>query len=1100
MKNKILTLLFFSYLLLNAETYYVSPNGDNRNDGKTSRTAWEIPDRGQPTYLIKDTDEGDKIVYVARACQFPEKGKVLIGNKEVEYSGRTGDMLVGCKGTPKAKRGTKVFPADGIYAKEGDRIIILEGIYTLKEKFSKENKEWAGGKDCVFYFNFSGSEDKPIVVEGKGNAIIDGEFKNRSIIIKGKDIKIRNLKLRRGGIGIFFSKNIEFFENHVFYGIHSIFVRYSENINIHHNLIYDFHGAWTEAGINIGDSKNIQIKNNTIVNCGRGINIWGRIEKINIKENLIAWCGTGFIKDEKVKISPSDIQNNLFWANGKVIWLQNLEKPDTKEDGNHYKGLNFKPDDIHKNPDIVNWYSWSDEFLSPHKNSVCFENGKNIGAKKGKDFPENLKYRKGENLLFNPSFEFDLYGWKGSSWWVFNKGEAGWEIKEGNTPYGKKYLHLYENPPKGKRNAPSVSSIFFPINKGKTYTISFYARGKGSINAGFTFPSWHGGSGIGKSYIHLTPEWKRYSVKIKLSSYIPDWVGVKFSSNCSSADIDAVKVEEGENSTDFSPEIEVFYKTNEYGILKPDGYIPLVIKNYSKKENATLFWKLFDPYGNVVDEGSFKIENIYEELKKVKLKEKLNGIYLFSYKVVDNEMKFLGGNNFRILFGNRIGKTKNRDFIAATPPYKNYSSFREFEKITKKLSSYGIGTFHLYAGLERIKEFIEEDTFEKYVDITKKYKINWLITPSDAKLFTGKRAFAPAPGNVEEDFKKIEKVVLNQGRITENQLIVWKNYIEKLVKKFKGKIKYYEILNEPNCFLNADEYVKIVRETSPLIKKIDKNAKIIAGSVVNAFRKPLYYKTMELSDEYFDYFSFHPYRFGIMNPEIQGPFREQMKMVKEDLKTKKKNKKIWLTEEGMGPGYERTRCIGSLFSYSIPLPSNYFSRDEIIWTQFGMRMYLTAFGEGAAGYNYHTLQSLIIDSEATPSLLLAALHTMADILGNSESSGQLNLGDDFSGYLFKDKRKTIAVLWKKDSEWGNKTEINLKYKGKLGIYDIFGKKVNYKDGKFNMDKYLYYLIFENLNSGKVQEIIEKAFENEKNYPELVEKPIFLKIAEWKNET
>ncbi|MCD6408569.1 right-handed parallel beta-helix repeat-containing protein, partial [bacterium] len=795
--KKFLIFLVFFFSSIWGEVYYVSPSGSNYNDGETPKTAWKTPDRGQPTYLRKNANEGDKILYVARAVQFPEKGKVLVGKNIVEYNGRTADKLLNCKGVKKARKGTKVISADWKYLKPGDKVIIEEGVYTLKENFSKDNKEWAGGINSVFAITSSGKEKQPIIIEGKGKVIIDGEWNKKSLFIKGNYIKIKNLFIRRGGIFVVFSRDITLENNRIYYGIGSIFVRYSSDINIKRNLIYDFHGAWTSPGISIGDSKNVNIIGNTVVNCGRGIHIWGKTEGVNIKENIVAWCRTGLIKDEKVKISPENIHKNLFWANGKVIWLHLLGKPGRKEGTNHYKGIEFSPEDIHQDPEIVSWYSWTDEFLSPSRNSVCFTNKMNIGAKKGNDFPHYIKYKKGENILFNPSFEFGFNGWKGSSWWSFNEGEGGWEIKERDAIHGKKYLHLYENPPKGKRNAPVVVSTFFPVNRGTTYTISFYARGKGSIGVGFTYPSWHGGSATGKT-ISLTPEWKRYTVKIKLPGYLPDWVGVRFSSNCSFADIDAVKVEEGENPTDFSPEIEIFYQTNEYGILKPDGYIPLVINNYSKKRDLVLLWKLFDPYGNIIDEGKIVL-NPRKRFKKLRLKEKIEGIYLFSYRVVDKKNKLLGSNNFRILFGERIKKIKNRDFIGATPPYKHYSSLEEFEKITKKLSSYGIGTFHLYAGIERMKEFIEESTFEKYVEISRKYGINWILTLSDAKLFTGKMAFAPAPGNTEEDFKRIEKLVLNQGKITENQLIVWKNYIEKLVKKFKGKIKYYEILNEPNC-------------------------------------------------------------------------------------------------------------------------------------------------------------------------------------------------------------------------------------------------------------------------------------------------------------
>jgi len=88
-----------------------------------------------------------------------------------------------------------------------------------------------------------------------------------------------------------------------------------------------------------------------------------------------------------------------------------------------------------------------------------------------------------------------------------------------------------------------------------------------------------------------------------------------------------------------------------------------------------------------------------------------------------------------------------------------------------------------------------------------------------------------------------------------------------LLDKYKGRIKFYEILNEPNCFLSGEEYKKVLTRTSRLIRKFDPKAAIIAGSVVNAPRKELWKAAMSAPPGTFDMFSYHPYRFGLSNPE-----------------------------------------------------------------------------------------------------------------------------------------------------------------------------------------------------------------------------------------
>lgn len=1067
MKNKILFLFLFISFLLRAEVFYVSPSGSNNNDGKTPETAWKTIDRGQPTYLRKETKEGDKVIYVARAVQFPEKGSVKIGDKVVKYNGRTADSLLNCEGTPEARKGTKVISLDWDYVKPGDKIIVLDGVYVLKEKFSPENKEWAGGNDGVFAITVSGKKENPIIIEGKGQAIVDGEWGKRSIFIRGNNIIVKNLNIRRGGILVVFSDNVEITGCRIYYGIHSLFVRYSKNININNNLIYDFHGAWTDSGIEVGDTNGVNIFENTIVNCSRGLRIWGGTKNVKIERNLIAWNGVGIMKDEKAEIKKKDIKDNLLWANGRVTWLHNLGKEGKKEGINHYKGIDFVPEDIlNQDPKIVSWYSDSKNFLSPHKSSVCFSKEKKIGAKTPADYEKRYDYKEGENILFNGSFEFGFYGWRGKSWWPFNTGEAKWEIKNGGV-HGEKCLFIEESP-KGKgRSAPSVTSFYFPINKGKQYTISFYAKGKGRLGVGFAVVSWHDGSSFGKK-INLTDEWKKYSIKINLPDYVADWVAVKFSADWSSAYIDKVCVYEGEVEKENYPDVEIFYKTSENGLLNPNGILPLIIKNYTNKENLKAKWEIISPYNEKLDEGLIKIDSKEKNLK-VKIKE---GIYLFKYSIIDDNNVICRGQ-FRFATGKPVGKIKNRNFIAATPPYKLYPKIEDYENMVKKLSSYGIGTFHIYAGAERIKECTKEDYFEKLVSIARKYNIDYLITPDDSALFTGKRAFVPEPGDSE-----IPEIKKGEGRLTEGQLKLWKKYVSEFVKKFKGRVKYYEICNEPNCYLTGDEYVKLFKETAPLIKSIDPSAQIIAGSVVNAFRKDLYNKTLKLPASSFDWFSFHPYRFGIKNPEIQGPFREHLRMVKEDMRKNGHKEKIWLTEEGMGPLYERGRCLGLLFSYSHALYTDYFSIDEIIWTDFAMRMYLTAFGEGCGGYNYHTLPVMFVDSEITPALLLKTLHTMANLLGNTEPEGFMEI-DDFIVYIFSEKNKKIAVIWNKDSEYGRKTKVEINYKGRLEIKGLFGENIKFsrKKGKtsFPLDRHVCYLIFERVDTETLKRILKNAF-------------------------
>lgn len=102
----------------------------------------------------------------------------------------------------------------------------------------------------------------------------------------------------------------------------------------------------------------------------------------------------------------------------------------------------------------------------------------------------------------------------------------------------------------------------------------------------------------------------------------------------------------------------------------------------------------------------------------------------------------------------------------------------------------------------------------------------------------------------------------------------YKAYVEKYVSTFKGIIKDWEIWNEPNTLRfwihNPDpsEYTRLVKESAPIIKKIDKENKVYFGGlmgddlkVIAPFQKINYIRECieQGIDQYIDVYNFHPY-------------------------------------------------------------------------------------------------------------------------------------------------------------------------------------------------------------------------------------------------
>ena len=100
---------------------------------------------------------------------------------------------------------------------------------------------------------------------------------------------------------------------------------------------------------------------------------------------------------------------------------------------------------------------------------------------------------------------------------------------------------------------------------------------------------------------------------------------------------------------------------------------------------------------------------------------------------------------------------------------------------------------------------------------------------------------------------------------TDEEKTAWINYVKAVANRYKGKITYYEVWNEPDgkwCWkhgANAEELGIFTKDTAIAVKEVDKNAKIIGGSL--ALRKLSFLNTAlkQGMADVIDYISFHEY-------------------------------------------------------------------------------------------------------------------------------------------------------------------------------------------------------------------------------------------------
>jgi len=1048
-------------LSLSAATYHVRPDGNNDNSGleNTVTGAWKTMDRGQSTRLIEAIVEGQTEIKVARALQFPSHGSIIIGTQEITYTARTSYSFTGCKGVKNRRSGSLVKSEIGL--KPGDKVVVHAGVYTTLSNWPKIK----GLDKFGVVISSQGTKESPIIFEGKKGAILDGRHLAYALRIQGSHHTVfSGFDIRRRGVSVWQSSNIKIAGCRVHEGNRGISVAYSKDIEITGNLLYSLNGAWTGSPIGVSTGSNYYIHRNTIALSHRsGIRLGRKLGSgIRVENNLITRCRVGIEVEPEANLEKPIIKNNLLWNLGRVMWLSKVA--DKKEGLEFYKGLDFTPKHINEDPGIISFDQESPHFLAITAKSPCLTEHGQIGAGKVYDEYPVTSALKNLNLVMNSGFENGLKNWYGSAWQESKIEAAGWNIRSTPGQSGDQCLEIYHFPSNGEIQ-PRVRSDFVKVDRGYPVTISFRAKSKGSNNAslaldaGFLVPSWNLGSNSSKKRFAISSQWQTYSFTAIPQDYYPNKISASFlvrSSGRVWID-DVMLTQHTDNEALRNAGVTIDLSSESPGTLINTKTISYVIKNRKgDSRNLTISSRISTPdgpYVNLADIDLALDEKTTKEIS-IKLPKELSGSVILDCKVFENS-SVIANSIDRLILGDAVPNGRNKAFVGVNPrpSLRNAGNIAEARKKYKIAAMLGIGTWHVYLGLDRMKTAYQEPWVEAYVDAARDAGIEWLWTIDDPKLFTGEKALAPAPGDLGEMINGQRQIDgLDKGRVTESQLALWNEWVTAVIKKFKGKVNFWEILNEPNCYVDADEYLKILKETSPIIRREAPGAVIIAGSVVNSHRKPLWNKTISEGSPYFDQFSFHPYRFGLRNP-YYGRFPEFLAMAKEDLKKSGSKVQVALTEEyrSFGP---------AMIDYSSSL-----EKDE---ANNMARMYVRALGENCASYHHH--HDFFRDSAMSPNLGLASIHTMASLLNNGIPTGEDHTTADFVAYYFEipsglapfselNKKSTVVALWSKEVNYASTLTLTLPDELKdVRVKNLYGNQVLVKNNKFSINRNLVYIL------------------------------------------
>jgi len=656
------------------------------------------------------------------------------------------------------------------------------------------------------------------------------------------------------------------------------------------------------------------------------------------------------------------------------------------------------------------------------------------------------------NLLRNSSFELGYFGW--TFWWNSDLGTR-WQIVEAECPHGRRALLVDRTQSRGPAwHVFVILGEWMPLEPGAEFTFSAYLKAdkpntavalkiqnatkQHLLEKGIVTPK-----GIYKRF-EIGTEWRRVSVTGTLPPAYKEAYRVNLniiSTGCK-VWIDALQFAAGD-LRDYAPAatVEMGYDTDRYGALynlEETVRMRTYIYNDDKTpRGVTLHANLTDAYGErlVGKETTVLVPARTVWSDTIEVQAHRRGQYNLALALSEENGKTLqqGTLSFCVIKSHLSKPSPPRSPFGVTCGMQNMEL-----KITRLRQ---VGIKHLRPGIGLSWNYVEP----------KKGNFNFGWSERFAEEYTRRGLMMlPVLGHTPPwARKKIEEVLhWRQGRVPPANLDDWSNYVRTVVSRFKGKVKEWEIWNEPNISVffagTTRDYFDILKAAYKACKTADPECRVFGCSTAGLNDKVFQWleELFKLGAlDYMDGISIHPYRFRELPEEkLADDIRKLIALMKKY----GEERDIYYTEFGW-PSTEDKRGFVPWFSGVTNEPS------ELNQAQMLVRSWVISLAEGVDKlywYQWHAerwvcgpdLTALIRpDCFYTPKKAVVALNALIEKLENAEFIRPIPMqAEGQYGYEFRNPRGYVAVLWCIEGE--SKFKLTSIPKG-LAVFDIWGNPV-----------------------------------------------------------
>lgn len=614
----------------------------------------------------------------------------------------------------------------------------------------------------------------------------------------------------------------------------------------------------------------------------------------------------------------------------------------------------------------------------------------------------------------------------------------------------------------------------FNVTPGKPYTLSFYAKSSKPVKLRYLplsiIPAEKNGR-AGRDWfnpartITLSTEWKRYTCTFLPpkghKSFLLDFLWGE--NNDATVWFDALQVEPGTKATPFSPKSDLEFTLTAPRHLHIDGEQPLTCIltgiNYGKTAKTVkfLFYDRNDYTGEKLAERSGELT-----VPAGKTASETFTVPVRPYGVYSTGAGFtLNGKPEQLLpflyaFSGRYTPKPfhpDRDFVLGVEEGFNFgypdlnggksffqlpeSDEAEYHRINR---NQGYRFLRIGNGSYRIFEWATVEPEQGKFDFRLADRfVNQQIEHGNILLgVLGNVLLERYLPEWERRRSKLESALKIHGKpaIMPN-LDDWRNYVRATVSHFKGRIRYWEILNEANLTTTPENYVKLAkiafeecRKTDPAIRVVAPNVTGDLGGQMGDFLD----KFGKLGGyQYTDIVSFHPY--SSREEHSPYPAHNAIRDIKRIIAKYRKGLPLWNTE----------------LYYTVERHNADGVTNGIVSAQSFIRRVLLDLGEGVKqetllpdrksyrrdrnpGYGYSTDR---VVRRQIPSDIYVATNAFARLMECAVPAGKLKTPLGTTAYLYTiPGKQPMAAVWNYTPN--RKFRITFSDPQSVELFDVFG--------------------------------------------------------------